>query len=182
MVATSPASATETAFSGEIEIRCPFSAAFVDALKEAIPARHRRWDPDDVVWCITGPHVGSAVDLLLAHFPAANVPDAYASRVPATVTSRPIPPVPPVPREQMPPAKTGATLAPREADASLVVAHISCPRCHAPFEQLLRVTAASSTHAVQRPITPELLAICPSCQTLAVVSVVPAAVAEAVLS
>jgi hypothetical protein len=81
------ASAQETAFTDEIELRFPYSPALIDRLKVAVPARHRRWDPDDQVWRVTAPYQGTAIDLLIARFPNAEIPTAYAARHPL-VTQR----------------------------------------------------------------------------------------------
>jgi len=170
MVMRALASARETAFGGEIELRFPFCQELVDALKSEIPGRSRKWDKADRVWRVQGVHAPAAIDLLLEHFPGAEVPHDAPRRKPSTParTEKPTPrpPLPPLIVE--PPANDQPPLAP-------LVAIIPCPTCHKRYEQPIRVVAETSLAIARAEKTaPELLAVCPHCATLAIVSLWPA--------
>lgn len=62
-----------TAF-GEAVLSFPFSAELVDALKTSIPSRFRSYDPRHKSWMIGPEYVDLAVEILLEHFPDAEVP------------------------------------------------------------------------------------------------------------
>ena len=51
---------------------------------------------------------------------------------------------------------------------------IPCPRCHVAHERTIQVVAETSAKAAKHAITPELIAVCPSCHTLTVVAFHPA--------
>jgi hypothetical protein len=51
---------------------------------------------------------------------------------------------------------------------------LSFPSCHHEHAAPVRLTAESSRHAAKRPVTPEILHLCPSCGTLLVLSLHPA--------
>jgi len=53
-------------------------------------------------------------------------------------------------------------------------AEISCPRCHHEHATVVRLTAETCRHVVKRPVTPEILHLCPSCGTLLILSLHPA--------
>jgi hypothetical protein len=170
---TTLGTASTTAFPGEIELRFPYAADLVDALKEAIPLRHRRWDPDEKRWLITDPHTQTAINLLVAHFPNAEIPAGYARSAAVKVVSR-------TPRR-----KSIALLAhdpehreflPVLERADQLMAFITCPRCHIPYQQPIRVTAESSARAAKREITPEMISVCASCGNLLVLVFQPIAV------
>jgi hypothetical protein len=60
----------------EVELSTPYNADFVAALKGAIPARHRRWDPESKAWSVFGNSrqwADHAVALLLDYFPNAHI-------------------------------------------------------------------------------------------------------------
>src|SRR4051794_13550648 len=65
--------ATLTAF-GEAILTFPYSAQLVDALKSAVPFRFRTWDPPSKVWLIEPAYVDVAIEVLLDHYPTAEVP------------------------------------------------------------------------------------------------------------
>ena len=158
------ASATETAF-GELELAFPFCEALRGDLKTAIPARHRRWDPDDRVWRITGPSRETAVELLVAHFPGASIPDAYR-RVAAVATE---PPRPRPPRA-VPPAPPDDGPAPVP-----ILAVIACPTCRARHDQPVRAVAQTAAAVAKHERPPaEMVWVCPSCNALVVVGFAPA--------
>jgi hypothetical protein len=161
------ASATLTAFPGEVELLFPYRADLVDELKEQIPARHRRWDPDDKVWRVTDPHTQTAIGLLLAHFPHAETPATYARPPSVTVVRE-------KPRRRviaLPPRDIAPVAPPPlEEGADQLVATITCPKCHT---LPIAVSAVTSAKAAKRAITPEVVAVCPSCNTLAVVAFHP---------
>jgi hypothetical protein len=62
-----------TAF-GEAVLTFPYRAALVDELKSAIPFRFRSYDPKDKTWMIEIPYVDLAIEILLEHYPNAEVP------------------------------------------------------------------------------------------------------------
>jgi hypothetical protein len=52
-----------------------------------------------------------------------------------------------------------------------LVASVRCPTCGARREQPIRIVAEASTAVAKREaITPDLVSICPACNTLSVVS------------
>lgn len=162
---TPRASATETAFAGEIELTFPFREELVDDLKAEIPARHRSWDPDDKVWRVRGPFARTAVDLLLDHFPGATVPVAYRR---PTVRIRNTAAVPPVPEAPPPTDVAGA-------ESSAVMVAVQCPNCRKRHDVSVYAIAESSFAVAKREATPpEMIAVCPECNTLEVVSFHPA--------
>jgi uncharacterized Zn finger protein len=55
---------------------------------------------------------------------------------------------------------------------------LACPSCGHENTPAIRVVAETSRHVAKRPVTPEILDVCPSCSTLLVVSLRPT-VAEA---
>jgi len=57
---------------------------------------------------------------------------------------------------------------------SAPVEDMDCPSCKAPIAPRLRVAVESVRAASKRPVTPELLAVCPGCRQLFVLSLVPA--------
>jgi hypothetical protein len=178
---SSLAAARETGF-GEVELRFPFSRDLVDDLKTEIPARHRRYDPAERLWYVTEPHLTAAVALLIAYYPGAQVPEVYRRPAPVVVTDAPWWDDPA--REQPPPPAIDAALAglipapaPEADELAPIVILVPCPKCHAPYEQTIRVVAESSgTVAKRETMAPELVSICPhpQCRTLAVVSFYPA--------
>ena len=171
--------ARETAF-GETELAFPFSQDLVDDLKAEIPARYRRWDPEAKVWRVMGAYAPAAVDLLLAHFPRAEVPGHQPRRLLSSLAQRvrgpeptpdpvPVPPiiVEPTPQDDQPPLDP-------------ILAVIPCPKCHTRHDRPIRVVAeTSATVAKQERPPAELIHVCPQCHALAVVSFHPAAVAPA---
>jgi hypothetical protein len=65
--------ATRTAF-GEAVLTWPYCPAMLDDLKVAIPYRYRDWDPARKVWTIEPAYADRAIEMLLAHFPDAEIP------------------------------------------------------------------------------------------------------------
>ena len=173
MVATRARPSTrETAFGGEIELWIPFAGGeeLREALKDAIPKRFRTWDPDNKVWRVMGAYAPTAIDLLLEHFPAAEVPDDAPRRLPSTPARTEKPPAP----LPLPPLDV-ATSANDQTSLDPLLAIVPCPTCGHRHEQPLRVVAETSLTVTKREsITPELVAVCPGCHTLAVVSFFPA--------
>src|SRR5687767_1093092 len=114
-----------------------------------------------------------AIDLLLKHFPAAEVPGNRVRRAPSSPVGidrppAPLPPLPPLIAEASPEAD--------QPERDHLVASIRCPGCHVRHEQPIRVLAQTSAKvAKQEMVTPELIVVCPTCNTLAVVSFSPAA-------
>jgi hypothetical protein len=164
------ASTRETAF-GEVELRFPFadSESLREALKSEIPGRYRRWDPDERVWRIMGAYRETAIALLLEHFPRAEVPDDALRRVPsspARTVPPPLAPLPPIPFPASPET---------DDQPARLVACVRCPRCHERYDQPVRVSAVSSqTIAKQERPPAEFVSVCPTCNTLAIVSFCPA--------
>jgi hypothetical protein len=62
-----------TAF-GEGRANWPYCPRMLEDLKAAIPFRYRDWDPTHKVWTIDPAYVHVAIDVLLRHFPDAEVP------------------------------------------------------------------------------------------------------------
>jgi hypothetical protein len=169
------ASASRTAF-GEIELRFPYRPALVDDLKSEIPRRFRRWDAEEKVWRVMGAYAPAAVNLLLLHFPRAEVPDDQPRRIVSTPARTEAPPAP------LPPLAVPAAPAPDDPDRDTLTISVRCPTCRRRHDQPVRVVAeASRTVARRGTIPPELVAVCPQCSTLAVVAFFPA-VAAAVAS
>jgi hypothetical protein len=165
------ASARKTAFGGEIELRFPFCQDLVDGLKD-LPKRSRKWDNEDRVWRVQGVHAPAAIDLLLAYFPHAEVPDDRPRRRPSTPARTERPPEPALP---LPPILIEPRPADEPPERNHLIATIRCPGCRLHFPQPVRVTAHTSAHVAKREaITPELVAVCPGCSCLAVVGFVPA--------
>jgi hypothetical protein len=162
------ASARTTA-GGGIALQFPYREALVDDLKQEIPPRFRHWDRDAKCWLILGAYAPAAVDLLLSHYPHAEIPPSYGRQSPAMVieVAPPLPVLEPHPHDQPP--------------LDPLVAIISCPRCGERHERPVRVVAqAAETVAKNESITPELTAICPSCRSLIVLAFWPAAAAATV--
>jgi hypothetical protein len=172
MAPTPRASATMTAF-GEVELTFPFSEALREALKAEIPGRYRKWDPDDKVWRVMGAYAPAAIDLLLEHFPRAEVPGDQPRRIPSSPARKEKPAVP------LPPLSSldGARGMDDQPARDHLVASVRCPKCHAWHDQPIRVVAeASLTVAKREQSPPELVAVCPGCNVLMVVSFFPAPV------
>jgi Zn ribbon nucleic-acid-binding protein len=162
------ASATTTA-GGGVALQFPYREALVDELKEQIPPRFRRWDRDAKCWLVLGAYAPAAVHLLLEHFPRAAVPDDAPRRLPSSParTEKPFP---------VPPLVVEASTAPDDPARDRLVASVRCPTCHERHDQPVRVVAETSlTVATRETITPELVSVCPACNTLAVVAFHPAA-------
>jgi len=51
-----------------LEVRTPYSAAFVQDLKAQIPAPERRWNPDRRVWLVASMRGRKVADLIKKHF------------------------------------------------------------------------------------------------------------------
>lgn len=164
-------SARPTAFPGELALRFPFRRELVDALKEAVPGRHRRWDADEKAWYVTAPHLETAVQILIAHHPDAQLPEAYAHLAPRRMARRK---VTARPRRVAAWSDPIASLQRVPASPDQTTIAITCPCCHGDFEQLIRITAQSSAKAAKRDCTPEFVAVCPHCNALNVVAFVPA--------
>jgi hypothetical protein len=170
---TARARACASIVAGEIELRFPYSERVIARLKQEIPPEHRRWDPGAKVWRVTEPYAKTAMDVLIARFPTAETPDSGTRRAVAVAsenlsTGSDLP----LPAQQLP-------LRSEPCDLTLL-ATIPCPHCHARHEQPIRLIVETSAVAAKRALTPELVSVCPSCNTLAVVSVSPVA-ADAVL-
>ena len=173
MVATNAhrASARKTAFGGEIELRFPFCQDLIDALKE-LPSRSRKWDMHDGVWRVQGVHAPAAIALLLEHFPNAEVPSDQVRPGRLVARTERLP----TPRPPLPPLIV-ATRAPDDQPAlDPLLAVVACPTCHTRYTQPVRVIAETSlTVAKRETMAPELVAVCPSCTTVAVVAFYPTA-------
>ncbi len=72
--------ATRTAF-GEAVLTWPYCPAMLDDLKATIPYRFRNWDPARKVWTIDPAYADLAIEILLHHFPTAEMPRRSGSRV-----------------------------------------------------------------------------------------------------
>jgi hypothetical protein len=163
------ASARETPF-GDVELRFPFNRDLVEALKEEIPARHRRWDAEDKRWLVTDPYTQTAIDLLIARFPNAETPATYARPPSVTVVrEKPRHRVIALPSPDVAPVASP----PLEEGTDQLLATITCPKCHTPHTLPIAVSAVTSAKAAKQTITPELIAVCPSCSALAVVAFHP---------
>jgi hypothetical protein len=155
---------TVAAFGGAVVLRFPFNRELVDELKLAVPIRHRHWDKGEKVWRVAGAYAKAAIDALLDHHPRAEVPTTYARIVPVVKT-----------RPSMPVMFPAADLEVSAPTSSQISATVMCPKCRKPYEQSIRVSAVTSATAAKRAITPEVVAVCPSCNTLAVVAFHPLA-------
>jgi hypothetical protein len=142
MATHSAASARMTAF-GEVELVFPYREALVDDLKQEIPARFRRWDPDDKVWRVMGAYAPAAIDLLLEHFPRAEVPGAAPWRIRERIRSSPARTEPPSPLP-LPPIAVAPSPAPEEPERDRLVASVRCPKCHQRHDQPIRVVVQTS--------------------------------------
>jgi hypothetical protein len=170
MAMSAAASVRETAFGGEIELRFPFCQDLVDALKSAIPGRSRAWDKADRVWRVHGAHAATAIDLLLEHFPNAEVPGdrvrpgrliAGTETPPASL---PVPVVLPAP---------SAIVA--ETPPEFLTTILGCPTCSARLEQYVRVTVATGERIARTEAPPaEFAVVCSGCRGLLIVSFAPA--------
>jgi hypothetical protein len=173
MMTPTPATAERTPF-GEFSLTFPYAGSedLRDALKQQIPARFRRWEPDGKRWLVMGAYAPQAIDLLLQHFPHAEVPDD----TPRRITRTPARTVRPPARSPGLDADAGAVVVtPDDAPPSPFLAVVRCPRCRAHHEQPVRVVAESAERVARREtITPELLMTCPACQGLIVVGFWPA--------
>jgi hypothetical protein len=164
------ASATMTT-SGEIELAFPYSPELVEALKQTIPFRNRKWDPAGKTWRVLGAYGPAAIDLLLAHFPTAEIPGDRIPRASASVaredpTRVPLPPLPPLIAE--------VSTEVDQPELDHLVASVRCPRCHTRHEQPIRIVAETSRRVAKREKTPpEMVSVCPTCNTLAVVAFLP---------
>jgi hypothetical protein len=173
MAAPSRASAKMTAV-GELEIRTPYcdrTRLLVADLKSTVPGRYRRWDATEKVWRVRGAYAATAIDLLVAYDPNAELPSDRVAVVPERTDAcrRPLPPLP-VP-EMAPPADD-------QPERDYLVASVRCPKCGQRHDQPIRVIAQTSPRVAKRDtITPEVVSICPACNGLAVVAFVPAAAA-----
>jgi hypothetical protein len=56
-----------------LELATPYHRGFVDALKVQIPVSYRRWDPDSKTWFVESPYDLTAIRILRAHFPHADI-------------------------------------------------------------------------------------------------------------
>jgi hypothetical protein len=157
------------AIGGELELRFPFDQDLVDELKLAVPARHRHWDKEAKVWRVAGAYAQAAIDILIEHHPTAEVPATYARSKPTVIRRPRREPALPVPYLEHPAA------APCQLTAT-----VTCPKCHHPYQQQIGVTAETSAKAAKHTITPELVSVCPSCNTLAVVAFHPLTAAASV--
>ena len=166
---TALASAQKTAF-GDYELTFPFCQALVDDLKTEIPARYRKWDPDDRVWRILGAYAPAAIDLLLEYFPNAEIPGDHVR--PGRLMARTERPAVAVP---LPSLGAAINTEPDRPELDHLTASVRCPKCRQRYDQPIRAIAeASLTVAKRETITPELISVCPSCNTLAVVAFFPA--------
>ena len=162
-------SASRTPF-GEIELSFPYAPDLVDALKTEIPARFRRWDPDDKVWRILGAYEIDAIALLVAHFPRAEVPDDIAR--PGRLMARPQTPSAPLPVPVVLPAPL-ATIAETPSEPLSVI--FGCPTCSARLEQYVRVAVATGERIARTEAPPaEFVVVCSGCRGLLIVSFAPA--------
>src|SRR5829696_5213874 len=144
------ASARETGEGGAVELRFPFDRDLVDALKTEAPAFCRRWDANEKVSRVMSAYAETALDLLTAHFPNAELPeDRVSVRQPRKAARQRTPQSVP---EIVPIAGDDAT----ERDA--LVASIHCPHCGTRRDRPMRVvTQAAATIACRETITPEVV-------------------------
>jgi hypothetical protein len=71
---------------------------------------------------------------------------------------------------------TAALLEPtaEPAGAGATCDELACPSCHQPFGRPVRVSVETSRQATRRPISPELIHICPHCHALLILALHPA--------
>jgi RNase P subunit RPR2 len=55
-----------------------------------------------------------------------------------------------------------------------LLAALICPHCHHEHIPSVQVTAETSRRATKRPVTPEIIQLCPNCGTLLILSLHPA--------
>jgi hypothetical protein len=159
-----PASAARTPF-GELSLTFPYAADLVDALKQEIPARFRRWEPDGKRWLVMGAYAAQALDLLLEHFPNAQVPDDQPRRITGTPARKARPPTP----LTLLPAISTSSSDPDEPDPDALIAAVRCPWCAERRELPVRpVVHTAEVVAKRELITPEMLSVCPCGVTLIV--------------
>jgi hypothetical protein len=166
MSAKTPArpSAKETVFH-EIELTFPYAADLIDNLKTEVPTRHRRYDADERVWRIIDPFKETAVALLLARFPDAQIPHSYARPARVTTKTLPVPSLPVAPRRVS-----------DQPELDTLLARVSCPKCNACLEQPIRAHVETSARVAKSKRPPaELIAVCPNpkCRELLVLSFAP---------
>jgi hypothetical protein len=58
---------------GDVELRFPYNAHFVERLKAEIPPHARSYDPADKSWTVAAPYAALAVALLRRRFPDARI-------------------------------------------------------------------------------------------------------------
>ncbi len=72
---------TWNAAEGRLVLHTPYSAAFVQELKAAVPSDGRRWNPDAKTWAVALERVGPAVVLLLRYFGEVEIAEDLPSAV-----------------------------------------------------------------------------------------------------
>jgi hypothetical protein len=63
-----------------LELAAPFHRGFVDSLKLQIPVSYRRWDPESKTWFVASPYDPTALRILRAYFPNADIGDKPGER------------------------------------------------------------------------------------------------------
>lgn len=58
---------------GAVCIKASYDADFIDALKDAIPFKKRRWDPEEKVWICSGGFIDDILGIAGAFFPGAKL-------------------------------------------------------------------------------------------------------------
>lgn len=61
---------------GDVWIRASYDAEFVDALKDAIPFKKRRWLPGEKAWVCSGGFLDDIIGIASAFFPGAKLGNA----------------------------------------------------------------------------------------------------------
>jgi hypothetical protein len=158
------ASATLTPF-GEVELTFPFNRELVDDLKTEIPKQHRSFDGETKAWRVMGMYRETAINLLLEHFPRAEVPNDQPRRRPALAARTEKPPA--TQRPPLPPLDVAPTAEPDDPERDHLVACIRCPMCGKRHDQPVRVVASPSLAVAKQERPPaELIHVCPGCSTL----------------
>jgi hypothetical protein len=151
---------------GGVALQFPYREPLIDALREAVPPRFRRWNRDAKCWLVQGAYAPTAVNLLLEYFPRAETPNEQPRRIrstPARTETSPALPLPDVARADDAPEPDALTIS------------VRCPKCQHRHDQPVRViTQAATTVARHETIAPEFAFVCTSCTTLLIVSMAPA--------
>ena len=58
---------------GDVWVKASYDAEFVEALKDAIPFKKRKWDPQEKVWVCSGGFLNDILGIASAFFPGAKL-------------------------------------------------------------------------------------------------------------